>query len=420
MMDAQILSIGTELLLGDIVNTNAAFAARHLADLGINIYGQKVVGDNVARLLEAWKDAFDHADLVIATGGLGPTEDDITKETCADYFGLALREDSRALGRIQQFFRHTHLPFTVNNRKQALIPEGAHVFYNERGTAPGMAVEKDGKTAVLLPGPPHEMEPMFTEQVMPYLAEKLQRTIRSRTLRIFGIGESHLETLIPQAIRAAGNPTVAPYAKRGEVELRITASGKNADACEALIGPVIARLLPLLSPHVYGIDVPDIQTVLVRTLREKNLHIATAESCTGGMLSEWITQIPGSSEVFDLGVCTYANEMKRKVLGVSGETLSRFGAVSPQTAREMAENVRRLAHADIGLATTGIAGPDGGTEEKPVGTVYIGIASGTGTQILHPETLRAHGADVREWNRHLTALHAFFGTLQLVKEGEKL
>lgn len=418
-MTGEILSVGTELLLGQIINTNAAFIARYLADAGINLYSQRVVGDNPARLLRAWEEAFAAADFVIATGGLGPTEDDLTKETCAQYFGLPLHTDQKALADIEKFFHHTHLPFTVNNRKQAEVPEGAYIFYNARGTAPGLAVEKDGKTAILLPGPPHEMEPMFLEQVLPYLQEKLQRKIRSHTLRLFGIGESHLETLLPAHIRTGVNPTAAPYAKRGEVELRITASGISAEECEEKLTPVLKELTSLLAPYVYGTDVPDLQTVLVTELQKKQLTIATAESCTGGLLSQCITQVPGASTVFGLGVCTYSNEMKKEVLGIREETLASYGAVSAQTAAQMAENVRRLAGADIGLSTTGIAGPDGGTPQKPVGTVYIGIASSAGTRILHPRSLRSSGADVREWNRHMTMLHALSAVWKLITKGEQ-
>lgn len=406
-------------MLGDIVNTDAAFAARKLAELGISVYFQAVVGDNRGRLLEALRGAFGRADLVILTGGLGPTKDDLTKEVTAEYFGLSLERDEDVAAEIDRYLGTSGIPCSEGNSKQALVPAGAHIFPNHNGTAPGLAIRKDGKTAVLLPGPPGEMEPMFAGQVVPFLAGELQETIRSRTLRLFGLGESQVESRLPEDLLSSGNPTLAPYAKRGEVELRITAKGSSAAECEALIEPVVAALLAEFRPYVYGIDAPNLQTVLVEALRRRHLTIATAESLTGGLLSERITEVPGASDIFGLGICSYANAMKEKMLGVSPQTLAAYGAVSPQTAAEMAAGVRAAAGADIGVSTTGIAGPTGGTEAKPVGTVFVAVASSAGTRML-PLNLHRHGAGERDWIRHLTALHALFAVLKLITKGDLL
>lgn len=416
-MTGEIISVGTELLLGDIVNTDAAHAARRLAELGISVFFQTVVGDNRERLTEALKQAFSRSDVVILTGGLGPTGDDLTKEVTAAYFGLPLHEDSRAAGDIELYLSSQSVPCTESNAKQAMVPQGAHVFYNPNGTAPGMAFGTNGKTAILLPGPPREMEPMFDDQVMPYLREKLGQTIRSHSLRLFGIGEAQIQDRLPPALWEGSNPTLAPYAKNGEVELRVTARGADEAECEAAMQPLLKVLQTELGGYVYGIDVPDMQTVLVGALRERGLTIATAESLTGGLLSERITQVPGASDVFALGVCTYADDMKEKILGVQAATLASDGAVSPQTAAEMAAGVRALAGADIGLSTTGIAGPTGGTAKKPVGTVYVGIALRGATKILSLQLGRP-GADQRAWIRHATALRAFSAVLKLIAKGE--
>lgn len=416
IMTGEIVCVGTELLLGDIINTDAAYAARRLAELGIGVYFQTVVGDNPERLKAALAQAFARADLVILTGGLGPTGDDITKEVTAAYFGLPLIEDRQAAENLKRYLSRAGVPCTENNAKQALIPAGAHVFYNQNGTAPGMAIRKDGKTAILLPGPPREMEPMFDTQVMPYLAQELDGTIRSHALRLFGIGEAQVEQRLPAALWNSSNPTLAPYAKNGEVELRVTARGSSPEDCEAAMEPVLQILRSKLDRFIYGLDVPDMQTVLVHELQTRKLTIATAESLTGGLLSERLTQVPGASEVFGLGVCAYANGAKEKLLGVSAETLSAHGAVSAQTAAEMAAGIRRLADADIGVSTTGIAGPTGGTPEKPVGTVFVGIASDAGMKIL-PLALGRPGRDQRTWIRHATALHAFSAVLQLIAKG---
>ncbi len=374
-MKAEILCVGTELLLGDIVNTNAAYIARELAKLGISVYNQSVVGDNPGRLKEALENAFKKAELVIMTGGLGPTYDDLTKETVAEYFGREMYMDEASLESIEAYFQKNDRPMTENNKKQALMPKDAIVFPNYNGTAPGLAVEGDGKTAILLPGPPVEMEPMMQRSIVPYLKTKTDKVIVSRTVHIIGLGESYVESVLRDYMLSHTNPTVAPYAKTGEVRLRVTAEAKNDDEAYKLINPVVDEICETFRDYVYGTDVGTLENAVVKLLLENKMTAATAESCTGGGISARITDIPGASEVFGCGVCTYSNEMKMKLVGVKKETLDAYGAVSEQTALEMAKGVRKLSGADFGISVTGIAGPGGGTVEKPVGLVYIAVDS---------------------------------------------
>lgn len=405
-MKAEILCVGTELLLGDIVNTNAAYIARELANIGIGVYYQSVIGDNNGRLKEGLELAFSHADIVVMTGGLGPTYDDLTKETVADYFHKKMEMNEECLKSVEGFFKHVNRPMTENNKKQAMMPVGATVFPNENGTAPGLAISEGGKTAVLLPGPPSEMEPMFQKSVVPYLMGFSDKVLVSHNIRLFGIGESRLEDILYDLMKNSTNPTVAPYAKMGEVTLRVTAAADTKEKCEELIGPMISEIRDAVGEYIYGIDVPDLQTAAVNGLLEKKLKIATAESCTGGLVSQRITQVPGASEIFDCGVCSYANEIKHSVLGVDEETLGKYGAVSEQTAWEMARGVRKLAHADIGVSTTGIAGPGGGTPEKPVGLVYVGIDSDRLTTVLKLN-IKYHKMNERTHIRHMAAQNVF-------------
>ena len=416
-MTGEIISVGTELLLGDIVNTNAAHAARRLAELGVSSFYQTVVGDTPDRLRKALEAAFQRADLVILTGGLGPTGDDLTKEVVASFFDVPLEHNQEVADEIASYLHGAGVVNPAGVRKQALIPAGALVFHNANGTAPGLVLSQGGRTAIQLPGPPREMEPMFDRQVMPFLQSHSGSTIQSHTVRLFGIGEAQVEQRLPQDLLLGSNPTIAPYAKNGEVELRITARGQTEQQCEKAMQPVLGEVRRVLGTHVYGVDVPNLQTALVQALRSRHLTIATAESLTGGLLSERLTQVPGASAVFGLGICAYANAMKEAVLGVSSRTLSAYGAVSPPTAAEMAAGVRSLSHADIGVSTTGLAGPEGGTSETPVGTVFIGVASAAGMKIV-PLMLDRRGEDTRSWIRHATALHAFYTVLKLITKGD--
>lgn len=410
-MISEILCVGTEILLGDIVNTNAAFISNQLANLGIDVFYQTVVGDNPGRLKEAIDIAFSRADLVIMTGGLGPTYDDLTKETVAKYFDKKMYMHEESLAYIEKFFSSRNLPMTENNKKQAMMPEGATVFPNEYGTAPALAVEGKGKTAVLLPGPPSEMKPLFLEQVRPYLMERTGRTIVSHSLHLMGIGESAVEDMLREMMEAYQNPSIAPYAKEGEVRLRITASAENTEKAEALIAPVLEELKGILSEYVYGIDVGEVENAAVSILKEKGLTVAIAESCTGGLVSKRVTDIAGVSDIFTLSMCTYANEMKEKCLGVQHDTLVNYGAVSEQCAAEMAEGIRKVAGTDIGVSVTGIAGPTGGTEEKPVGTVYIGVSSKGLTKVFYKK-FGSGRKNQRAYTRNVAAKNTLLALLQ--------
>ena len=323
-MNAEILCVGTELLLGDTVNTNAAHIARGLARMGVTVYHQSVVGDNPQRLKEELERALQTSDIVITTGGLGPTYDDLTKETVAEHFGKKMVLNEECLAGIRRFFERIDREMTENNVKQAMMPEGALVLQNPNGTAPGLIVEGGGKAVILMPGPPREMSAMFDEQVVPYLMKKSNKTLVSRNIHVFGMGESKVESILREKMEQSENPTIAPYAKDGEMFLRVTAFAESTEEARALTDPVVRELCEILGDVVYGVDVGDLQHALVNTLIQKGLKIATAESCTGGLVGKRITEVPGASGVFDCGVCSYANGIKEKLLGVSHETLERF------------------------------------------------------------------------------------------------
>ena len=382
---AEILCVGTELLLGDITNTNASFLARRLADLGISVYHQTVVGDHPERLRVALADAFQGhgrpaADLVILSGGLGPTYDDLTKETVAAYFGREMELHEESLVRIRDFFTRTGRIMTPNNEKQAMMPVGCTVFPNDYGTAPALAVGDATRTAVMLPGPPAELIPLFEELVVPFLRRYTDGVLVSRNIHIMGLGESAVEEILHDCMVSSENPTVAPYCKSGEVRLRVTAraeSGETASAmCDRLADEICEN--PRIKPYVYGVDCDNPETALVRLFTERGLTVATAESCTGGMIGERVTAIPGASAVYLGGCITYTNDIKIRLLGVNPATIDAHTEVSAETAAEMAVGVRDRLGADVGLSTTGYAGPGGGTEENPVGTVYIAVATKEG------------------------------------------
>lgn len=413
-MKAEIVSVGTELLLGDTVNTSAAFIAKRLAGMGIELYHQTVVGDNPTRLKDALQTAADRSDLIITTGGLGPTYDDLTKETVAEFFGQKMQMNTELLHELEEFFRKLERQMTENNRKQAVMPLGAVIFPNPNGTACGLAIEEKGKIAIMLPGPPKEMEPMFEGHVMPYLEQYTHQKLVSHTIHVFGMGESAVEHTLKDLMIGGKNPTVAPYAKTGEVELRITAKVTTEEEAETLIAPVIAEIQEKIGDFIYGIDAINLENTLVKVLKEKNLKIAVAESCTGGYVTKRITGIAGASEVFDCGVCSYANEIKHRLLGVSEETLEHFGAVSEETAREMANGIRALAKADIGISVTGIAGPSGGTKDKPVGLIYIGVSSPWHSTVLEIRQKR-YSTDLREFNRYLASSHALYQAIMTAR-----
>lgn len=403
--NAEILCIGTELLLGDIVNTNAAYLSQKLASLGIGVYRQTVVGDNVERLKAALEEALSRADLVITSGGLGPTYDDLTKETVAEYFGRKMHTDESVLFEIESYFKHRYgdlCRMTPNNRKQALVPDGATVLKNANGTAPGIAMEGEGgKTVIMLPGPPREFEPMVDGEVLPYLVGRRGEVFFSRNIHIMGMGESAVENELKALMQDSVNPTVAPYAKDGECRLRITACAKDEASAAAMCDRVVEDIFKTaVGEHIYGVDVGKIEMALVAALAKKGLTLSSAESCTGGLIAKRITDVAGSSAIFSGGVVTYTNEMKERLLGIKHETLTAYTAVSEQVAYEMAENVRKTMGTDIGLSTTGYAGPGGGDQSNPVGTVYIGISSAKGTRVTR---FAFSGMRSREYIRTLAA-----------------
>ncbi len=371
-MNAEILTVGTELLLGDITNSNSQFLSREMAVYGIDILYQSTVGDNRERLESALELALSRCDMVILTGGLGPTEDDLTRETVAKGLDipLVLHEESDA--RIQEYFRSTGKEYTENNRKQAMLPEGCTVFQNDHGTAPGCAVEKDGKTVILLPGPPKELVPMFTDAVAPYLQRFSGETIRSHTIGVFGIPEAAVDERLHDLMECE-NPTVAPYAKDGEVQLRVTAKAASEKEADELCRPIIDEIEERLGTAVYGVNTGGLAKTVVEQLKERNKKIATAESCTAGLLSGKLTDVPGVSQVFECGIAAYSPEIKRQVLGVPEAILEAKGTVCPEVAAAMAAGARRVGGADIGIGITGVAGPEP-SEGKEVGTVYVALA----------------------------------------------
>lgn len=373
-MNAEILAVGTELLLGDIVNTNAQYIARRLADIGIGVYYHSVVGDNETRLKKAFELALGRADIVITTGGLGPTKDDLTKETAAAIAGKNMVVDQESLEWIEGYFTKLGRLMTENNRKQAYFPEGAVIFHNDHGTAPGCAIDVGEKKIILLPGPPREMKPMFESSVIPYLSQFQDGILISKVLRICGIGESHMEDMLKDLISAQTNPTIAPYAKTGEVTVRITSKADTEEEAKRMIQPVEKKIRDILGEHVYGVgENTSLESIVAEMLIKYNKTISVAESCTGGLLSSRLVNYPGISTIFKEGVVTYSNEAKKNRLGVKADTLNKYGAVSKETAEEMASGICQSSGTNIGISTTGIAGPDGGTEEKPVGLVYAGL-----------------------------------------------
>lgn len=380
-ISCEIISVGTELLLGDITNTNTAYLARRLAVLGIPVYRQTVVGDNAVRLTQALEEAYGRSALVILTGGLGPTCDDITKETVADYFSLPMEEDAPTRKAIEDYFHARGRAFSKNNLKQCLVPRGATVFANSWGTAPGIGIEQDGRYAVLLPGPPHELKSMFEETVLPWLSRFSPSTLYSLNLHLAGIGEGEVEAVLREMMNAGENPTIAPYAGEGDVRIRITARAEN-ELCARQMCAAAAQEIrgTSVGKYIYAsTDTPeDAAAVVERTLLsvfgENGLTFGAAESCTGGLVCQRITALPGASAVLRGGIVSYANEVKAGVLGVTEEVLNTSGAVSEACAAQMAVGAVKRLGCDIAVSVTGIAGPDGGTPEKPVGTVCFAVA----------------------------------------------
>lgn len=394
----ELISVGTEILLGDILNTDAQFLSIELARLGISVIHQSTVGDNRERLLAQLKEAADRSDIIILSGGLGPTPDDLTKEVCCEFFGKKMFLHEPTVEKIKTYFSTKGMKMAQNNLKQAMLPKDCVIFPNDNGTAPGMAIEKDGVHILVLPGPPRELKPMFRNCAVPYLMQFSDRIIVSHNIRTFGIGESLMAERVNDLFDAE-NPTVAPYAKDGEALLRVTAMARTKEEAENLCKPVINEIKSRLDGFVYGVDYTCIEEAVIEKLKEKHMKVATAESCTGGLIAKRITDVPGASEVFDCGIISYANEIKHRVLGVSEDDLNKYGAVSEPVARQMAQGALKVSGADIAVSVTGIAGPDSDSTNKPVGLVYIGLADRDNVWVRELRTSRKD----RSYNRYVSA-----------------
>ena len=400
----EIISVGTEILLGSIVNSDARDLSRDLSELGLNVLYHSVVGDNPGRLKAAVELARSRADVLITTGGLGPTCDDLTKQTLAEAFGRKLAFHPECAQAIREYFARMGREMTDNNLQQAYLPEGCEILDNAWGTAPGCAFEEGGTYVVMLPGPPRECLPMFRERAVPWLSSLSEGVIRSRTLRVFGMGESAVEALLRDRMNGLANPTLAPYAKEGEVELRITAKADSAGAADALIAPVEGEVCALLGDLIYGADVSGLEQVVLEGLKARGLTLGTAESCTGGLIAKRITDVPGAAAVFHGGVVSYHCEIKAGVLGVSQALLDEKGAVCAQVAEQMAQGARRALSCDLAVSATGVAGPDPDDRGNPVGLVYTGLAAPDGCWVKKLN-LASPGAR-RDRIRTLAANHA--------------
>ncbi|CEH30078.1 damage-inducible protein CinA [Aneurinibacillus migulanus] len=412
-MKAEIIAVGTELLLGQIANTNAQFLSQKLAEVGIGVYYHTVVGDNADRLYRLIEEAFTRSDLIIFSGGLGPTKDDLTKETVAQAVHRPLVHDETALERIVAYFDRRGVKMTENNRKQALVVEGSKVLPNDHGMAPGMAIEYKGKYLMMLPGPPRELYPMFTTYGLPYLLSLIsdQYVVHSKVLRFFGIGESALEEELIDLIDGQSNPTIAPLAKEGEVTIRLTAKAKSITEAEEMIRVIEQEIEERVGEFIYGYDDDLLESVLVRKLTEQNETVAFAESITGGLVSHMVTSVPGSSAILKGSIVCYTNDVKHHLLAVPKDVLAEAGAVSEEAARVLAEEVRLRLGSTYGVSITGEAGPTA-SEDKPVGLVYIGATDGTQTQV---KTFRLSGQRTAIQSR--AAKHAIFTMLERIKKG---
>lgn len=401
MAVCELISVGTEILLGDILNTDAQYLSIELAKLGISVIHQSTVGDNRERLLAQLDEAAKRSDIIILSGGLGPTPDDLTKEVCCEFFGKEMFLHEPTVEKIKKYFSSKGIEMAQNNLKQAMLPKDCVIFPNDNGTAPGMAIEKDGVHILVLPGPPRELKPMFQNCAVPYLMQFSDRIIVSHNIRTFGIGESSMAERVNDLFDAQ-NPTVAPYAKDGEALLRVTAMAKTKEDAESLCEPIIEEIKKRLDAYVYGVDYNCIEEAVVGMLKEHHLKVATAESCTGGLIAKRITDVPGASEVFECGIISYANGIKHKVLGVSEDNLNKYGAVSEPVAKQMAQGALKVSGADIAVSVTGIAGPDSDSTGKPVGLVYIGLADKENVWVREIRTSRTD----RSYNRYVSASNA--------------
>ncbi|MEA4987884.1 MAG: competence/damage-inducible protein A [Anaerovorax sp.] len=411
-MKAAILSVGTELLFGEILNTNTKYLSQQLNELGIDVMYHYTVGDNPKRLAETINDALNKCDLILTTGGLGPTQDDMTKEIVTEMLHDELILNESILKALEEQFKRRNWKMTENNRKQAYFPSRAVIFENNCGTAPGFALEEGAKTIVCMPGPPREMQPMFVNEVRPFLDKNRDGFLAFQMLRLFGIGESSLETVLLDLIDEQTDPTLATYAKQGEVTLRIASKRKSKEEAENAVKEMAERVKEKVGQYIYSMDGEELYEVVGKTLLQKHTTLSCAESCTGGLFAETITKIPGISEVFDRGIVTYSNRAKMEELGVSESTLKTFGAVSEQTAIEMAEGLQKVTGSELCISVTGIAGPGGAVKDKPVGLIYICVRYGKNTVCKELRT----GNQDRLWNRNYTLLHMLFLIFKILNE----
>ncbi len=401
-MNAEIICIGTELLLGNIVNTDATDVAQTLSEMGISVYRYTAVGDNPERLAEVVQAAARRADLLITTGGLGPTLDDLSKQTVAAAFGKKLVRHPECEADIRTYFERLHRPMTPNNLLQAMLPEGCTVLKNDWGTAPGCVFDAEGVKVIMLPGPPRECRAMLRYRVAPYLKGLSGQTIHSRYVHIFGMGESQVESLLHDLMEQSSNPTVAPYAKEGEVMLRITAAASSQAEAETMIEPVAAQIRTVLGPLIYTEEYDSLEQTCLNLLRQADKTLATAESCTGGYIAKRMTDLPGSSAVFVGGVVAYTVPVKEQLLGVPAGLIERCGVVSVEVAAAMAEGVRARLGSSFGIGVTGLAGPDGDGSNRPVGLVYVALSNGANTWV---RAIQQTGE--RERVRYIAGHHAF-------------
>lgn len=399
-MKTAILSVGTEILFGQIVNTNTVYLSQQMNMLGFDVMYHYTVGDNPKRVEEMIDLAFQDCDLILTTGGLGPTQDDLTKEVACKALDDTLVMMDDVLEEITKYFKTLGREMTENNKKQAIMPSRATVFHNDAGTAPGFALEKDGKYIICMPGPPREMKRMFQKSVVPFLQSMIDGALYYRQIRFFGIGESMLETQLLDLIDNQTDPTLATYAKEGECSLRIASKRATEEEAEHAVDEMLEKVKERVGHYIYSCDNEELAQVVADRLMEQGLTLSSAESCTGGMFASTMTDIPGISQCFDRGLVTYSNQAKMEELGVSAGTLEKFGAVSEETALEMVEGLKRVSGSDVCISVTGIAGPGGGSEEKPVGLVYIGFSYGD-KKICKKIQMRNVN---RSWNRHYTLL----------------
>lgn len=413
-MRTAILTVGTEILFGQIVNTNAAWLSRQMNALGFDVMYHYTAGDNPRRLEELLKLAFRDCDLVLTTGGLGPTQDDLTKEIICRVMEDTLVRNPQWVEKLKAHAAARGRTLTENNYKQANLPSRAHILPNDAGTAPGFVLEWKGKTVIAMPGPPSEMTRMFQLQVKPFLLEKQDGVIYYRIVRTFGIGESALETKLLSLIDGQTDPTIATYAKEGECSLRIASKRSTLQEARQAVDEMLEKVKNLIGSYIYSCDDEDLAQVTGKKLMEKGITVSCAESCTGGLLAAALIDIPGISQVFERGIVTYSNRAKIEELHVSPDTLKRYGAVSEETAREMASGLADKTGSDLCVSVTGIAGPDGGTKEKPVGLIYIGIQFRGKCRVIRLNT----GNSRREWNRRYAVLTMLSEIYKVAEKGD--